>query len=260
MGKQKMTPLGVAFGVLILLVVAFMVHSSLRQPEKIVLPAEPSESDNTSPAREETIRRVEVRPDTVQSVIKALARPAVYSRTITIERYWSGGSGVSTVISRAADGWMRLDVSYAAGGQTQHTITGGGTTYVWYGSSWHYVRSASALSQDAEQGILTYEDILALPTERIAAADYRGLEDVNCVYVETTPDESGYVDRYWVDVDTGLLAAAERAQDETVVYRMAALNVELGGVDAEAFTLPDGTVLYEPATAAAKETEENENG
>lgn len=259
MGKQKMTPFSVAFGVLILLVVAFMVRSSLRQSEKIVLPAEPSESDNTGPAREETVRRVEVRPDTVQSVIEVLARPDVYSRTITIERYWNGGSGVSTVTSRAADGWMRLDISYAGGGQTRHTITGDGTTYVWYGSGWHYVSSAAALSQDAEQGILTYEDILALPTEWIAAADYRSLEDINCIYVETVPDESGYVDRYWVGVDTGLLVAAERTQDETVVYRMAALSVELGGVDVAAFTLPDGTVLYEPVMAA-KETEENENG
>ena len=100
---------------------------------------------------------------------------------------------------------------------------------------------------------------MALPTEWIAAADYRSLEDINCIYVETVPDESGYVDRYWVGVDTGLLVAAERTQDETVVYRMAALSVELGGVDMAAFTLPDGTVLYEPVMAA-KETEENENG
>ena len=117
---------------------------------------------------------------------------------------------------------------------------------------------ASALTQDAEQGILTYEDILALPPERIAAADYRALEGVNCIYVETEPDEAGYVERYWVSVSSGLLAAAERECDGAVVYRMAALTVSYDGVDAEDFTLPNGTVLYEPAVAATKEISEND--
>ena len=117
---------------------------------------------------------------------------------------------------------------------------------------------ASALTQDAEQGILTYEDILALPPERIAAADYRALEGVNCIYVETEPDEAGYVERYWVSVSSGLLAAAERECDGAVVYRMAALTVSYDDVDAEDFTLPNGTVLYEPAVAATKEISEND--
>ena len=115
-----------------------------------------------------------------------------------------------------------------------------------------------ALTQDAEQGILTYEDILALPPERIAAADYRALEGVNCIYVETEPDDAGYVERYWVSVSSGLLAAAERECDDAVVYRMAALTVSYDGVDAEDFTLPNGTVLYEPAVAATKEISEND--
>ena len=41
MGKQKMTPIGIACILLVLLVVAFMVRGSLREPEKIVLPPEP---------------------------------------------------------------------------------------------------------------------------------------------------------------------------------------------------------------------------
>ena len=89
---------------------------------------------------------------------------------------------------------------------------------------------------------MTYEDILALPPERIAAADYRALEGVNCIYVETEPDDAGYVERYWVSVSSGLLAAAERECDGAVVYRMAALTVSYDGVDAEDFTLPNGTV------------------
>ena len=51
-----------------------------------------------------------------------------------------------------------------------------------------------------------------------------------------------------ITTDNGLLAAAERLQGETVVYTMRALTAEIGTVDAEAFTLPDGEILYDPNT------------
>ena len=210
MGKQKMTPIGIACILLVLLVVAFMVRGSLREPEKIVLPPEPSTTEPSGPIVDnEAVDRVEVRPDTVQSAIEVLARPRVYTRTITVERYWSGGSGVSVITAAAADGWLRLDVT-ETDGQTRHVITGDDAVYIWYGSSRKVYSGASALTQDAEQGILTYEDILALPPERIAAADYRALEGVNCIYVETEPDDAGYVERYWVSVSS-LLRDAPRS-------------------------------------------------
>ena len=112
MGKQKMTPIGIACILLVLLVVAFMVRGSLREPEKIVLPPEPSTTEPSGPIVDnEAVDRVEVRPDTVQSAIEVLARPRVYTRTITVERYWSGGSGVSVITAAAADGWLRIDVT-----------------------------------------------------------------------------------------------------------------------------------------------------
>ena len=96
MGKQKMTPIGIACILLVLLVVAFMVRGSLREPEIIVLPPEPSTTEPSGPTVDnEAVDRVEVRPDTVQSAIEVLTRPRVYTRTITVERYWSSGSGVS---------------------------------------------------------------------------------------------------------------------------------------------------------------------
>lgn len=116
MGKQKMTPIGIACILLVLLVVAFMVRGSLREPEKIVLPPEPSATEPSGPIVDnEAVDRVEVRPDTVQSAIEVLARPRVYTRTITVERYWSGGSGVSVITAAAADGWLRLDVTETDG-------------------------------------------------------------------------------------------------------------------------------------------------
>ena len=110
MGKQKMTPIGIACILLVLLVVAFMVRGSLREPEKIVLPPEPSTTEPSGPTVDnEAVDRVEVRPDTVQSAIEVLARPRVYTRTITVERYWSGGSGVSVITAARRHGDGRAD-------------------------------------------------------------------------------------------------------------------------------------------------------
>ena len=194
-----------------------------------------------------------VKPQMVVGVVESLKADILASEGIFVSML----AGVSVITAAAADGWLRLDVT-ETDGQTRHVITGDDAVYIWYGSSRKVYSGASALTQDAEQGILTYEDILALPPERIAAADYRALEGVNCIYVETEPDDAGYVERYWVSVSSGLLAAAERECDGAVVYRMAALTVSYDGVDAEDFTLPNGTVLYEPAVAATKEISEND--
>ena len=42
------------------------------------------------------INQIAVKTDTVQSVIATLRRSEEYSRTVTVEQIWSGGSGVST--------------------------------------------------------------------------------------------------------------------------------------------------------------------
>lgn len=256
MKKQTFTPTAIACGLIILIVVAFMVRGSLSRPERLVLPEEPDSAEQSgAPTASETIDRVEVRPDTVQSVIAVLERPAVYSRDITTERYWSGGSGTSRASVRVSGEWMRLDLT-TADGQQRHVISGDGAVYVWYGTSRRYFSGAEALSQDAEQGIPSYEDVLALPTEQIAAADYRALEGVSCIYVETAPDDARYSERYWVSTDTGLLIAAERMSGDEVIYRMAALTVSLEAPDAEAFTLPSGTLLHDPASGMLRESED----
>ena len=47
--------------------------------------------------------------------------------------------------------------------------------------------------------------------------------------------------RYWVSVDTGLLTMAEKLENGSTVYRMAALSVDQSGVPEDSFHLPDGT-------------------
>ena len=60
----------------------------------------------------------------------------------------------------------------------------------------------------------------------------------------TVPDSQGYVERYWISVDSGLLACAETALEGQLVYRMSAFTVERPVPSGASFELPDGTVLH----------------
>ena len=61
--------------------------------------------------------------------------------------------------------------------------------------------------------------------------------------METAENDDGYVSRFWVNVDTGLLVAAERQQDGETIYRMGELSMVSDPTFTNDFTLPDGTVV-----------------
>ena len=241
MGKKVTKPVMIAVSLLIVLVILLMLRGSLRGPARVVLPEETQTGE--SGQMSDAIDRIEIRPDTVQSAIETLARPQQYGRSVYIERYYSGGSAAQQTETFVSGGWTRLDTPLP-GGEVRHVISDGKMSYIWYGNSKEYYSGAAALSTDEEQSIPTYEDILTLDVRRIALADYRLLETTDCIYVETAPDDGGYTERYWVSLGSGLLVAAEKIHADEVVYRMAALTLDTETVRADAFTLPDGTVLY----------------
>ena len=243
MGKKVLKPVGMVVIALILLVLIFMLRGSLRGPARVVLPEETANGENISGADDgenDAINRVDIRPSTVQDAIAVLERPQQYYRTIVIERYYSGGSCIEQAEVFVSGGWTRVDLT-KDGAESRHVISNGKTSYIWYGGSKSYYTGASSLSADEEQSIPTYEDILRMDVQRIALADYRLLDTKDCIYVETAEDDGGYVLRYWVSVDTGLLTMAEKLECGTTVYRMAALSVDQTGVTEDSFRLPDGT-------------------
>lgn len=258
MNKRKMTLLSVILSVLVLLLVAFIVRSNLRSHDRIVLPppessVEQGEQDGTE---SEFVQRVEIRPDTVQSAVASLERAGEYGRSITIERFWTGGHSVSVTNAFASGGWLRLD-SLETSAELRHTILSpDGTIYLWFNDERTYFSAPAALSEDVEQGILTYEDVLDLPVEQIVLADYRSYEGAECIYVETAADENGRSERYWISTADGLLHAAERYDGDTLVYLMVVTQTGMD-ISNEAFTLPDGTELHRAESAAAKAAKEN---
>jgi len=231
------------FAALAVLVVVIMLVNTLRRPEELVLPDStppPDQTDGVSGANS-NLTVVEVEPETVQAAIATLARPENYRRTVTVEQFWSGGSGSYEIAVAVRGPWTRADRTMPDG-RVRHSITGPDTVHIWYNNEAEvYSASAGGISADSEQTIPTYEDILLLDPAGITAADYRSISGVSCIYTEA--ETEAYTLRYWVSVESGLLVAAEKLSGGEILYRMASLTVDQTEPADSEFTLPDGTVL-----------------
>ena len=244
MDKRWRSRITAAFLAVTVLVIAVMLSGTLHRTSHITLPSS-EQAPGHAAVTGDALTVVEVTPETVQTAIATLSRPQEYRRTVTVEQLWAGGSGTYETEAAVSGGWTRTDRTLASG-RVRHALTDGETTYIWYDSETEvYTAPAGGISADDEQMIPTYEEILELPVEAIVSADYRTISGVNCIYVETAADPAGYVLRYWVSVDTGLLTVSERLLDGEPVYRMAALALDQDLPTAADFTLPDGTVLLE---------------
>lgn len=230
------------FGVL-LVVVVLLAWSGRRAPGGIVLPEAPGDVGSVGEGGGESrLDLIEITPETVRPAISTLSRPPSYRRTQTVETFWSGGSGQSVTQVCVSAGRTRLDTQLPDG-SVRHMLLSGGSAGVWYDdeSEWTVLR-ADQLSADAAGRMLTYETVRDLPVQEIAAADYRELDGLYCIYVETRPDPEGYADFYWVGVDNGLLHRAERTCGGRLVYRFTAEEPETAAPDESLFLLPDGSV------------------
>ena len=242
MKRRRLDRAAIGFAGLIALVVVLRLVNSLRPSPGIVLPSEKDEGvQSGEDDGEGSLSVVEIRPDTVQAAVATLVRPESYRREVVVQQFWDSGSGTLENTVTVSGGWTRVDQTLARD-RVRHSITNGESTYIWYNSQRTvYAAEAGEITADMEQAIPTYEDVLELPVEEIAAANYQTLSDMNCIYVETAADAYGYVLRYWVSVDTGLLVAAEKQLDGETVYRMWETSSELDPIIETEFTLPDGT-------------------
>ena len=236
-----------------LVLAALMLGGSLNHTAHITLPPSnlPKDPAAGDAGQGVSLTVVEITPETVQSAIASLSRLENYGRSVTIESLWPGGSGKHELYTIVRGPWTRVDRGLPDG-DTRISITNGKETYIWYGYEENAeicTAPAGSISADDEQSIPTYEDILNLPAEDIILADYRPLESLACIYVETAADNGGYSMRYWVSVETGLLVQAEKLLGEEVVYRMTSLYVDETQYDASRFTLPDGTALFQEDAA-----------
>lgn len=214
----------------------------------IVLPTlQPDSSQgDVSGGADGQAQRVEVTVSTVQAVIASLERAGSYYRQLSVQTFWEGGSGTTSVQTWVDDGYTYVR-SAPPSGQVRYCLsTPDDTVYYWYGgsSAWR-TAPADSLSADLSQRIPSYEDVLALDEQDICAAGYAAYSEHPCIYVETRQDELGYLERYWVSVDSGLLVAAQTVKEDAVVYSVnATAPIQTPCPTDAVFALPDGMVLH----------------
>lgn len=249
MERRNRNILVVLIGIVITVAMLSSFGLGLFSPDtaKIQLPT-PAASQSQEPMEEEEYVRVEITTETVQYVVEhTLTRPESYGRNVTIEDFWGEGqSGVTHATVWVDDGWTHTTATLP-GGTVRHSIVGDDQFWLWYeGNSRVLTGAADEDSADLEgQRIPTYEDVLKLKQSDIADAGYEDKEGVSCIFVETVPDSQGYVERYWISTDSGLLSCAETRLEGQLIYRMSAFSVDRPVPENASFVLPDGTVLHD---------------
>ncbi|MBE6956598.1 MAG: hypothetical protein E7450_04005 [Ruminococcaceae bacterium] len=246
MEQNKRTRVAVLIALIVVLAVlgsfAYSIYSA--QTSGVTLPAIQPDS-STDLTGDQHAQRIEVSTDTVQAVIASLDRIDSYHRQLTAQTFWDDGSSVTSAQTWVDDGYTYSRVVLPSGA-IRYSLSDGATQHYWYSGSVTYMTAPeSTLNADLSQRIPTYEDVLDLPAERIHDAGYGAYGEHPCIYVETTVDTLGYLERYWVSVDTGLLVAAETVKGEQVVLSVnATYPVTTPCPSNIRFALPDGTVLH----------------
>ena len=221
-----------------------------RTPDVILPPSGAVSGDVSSAGNQnQDYQRVEVTTQTVTGVIATLARPASYYRELTVETFWSGGSSAAQVQVWMDSGWSH-SVQTLPSGVVRHDLTSEDTLYYWYDGDQQYMTApADEKSPDLAQHIPTYETVLELEPDEIAAAGYELRGDLPCILVEVQRSGLGLLQRFWVSVNNGLLVSAESEQDGELVYRMTAYTPVQSPCPTNAsFSLPDGEVLHSVGT------------
>lgn len=246
MKRRKIGSFGALMIVLCALIVAVALFwkSGSAETVPVVLPtpaAGGQEQNGTSEGV--SVVRAEVTPRTVQAVIARMSRPDSYSRTLTVEDFWSGGSAQTVIAVYAKPGAARLRIT--GSGSAENVLLADGTLTIWYddASSVFVRKDTDTGTQAADLWLrsLTYEDLLSVPTAEINGAGYTEYGGEACVWAEYTAGSFGYRNKVYVSAASGLLMGAETWDGETLVYSLRS--------DAPVLAEPDQTWFTPPAAS-----------
>ena len=180
----------------------------------------------------------ELSPETVQAVISRLSRVESYSRTVTIEDFWDGGSSSTELDVWADSSRTRIRINLAGG--AKNVLVQDAKLYVWYDTSSAVYENDVMSGSEADEWLrcINYDELLSLPQENILAAGYEQFLGESCIVVEYSSGELGYVNTVYISVSTGLLMGAETYDGETLIYRMSSTKPSLSAPDETMFQLP----------------------
>jgi len=225
----------------IMVVICAVVVLVLSFPEDttpVELPAPEDTAPSDSAAEDADVLTVDNK--NVQAVIATLARAGSYSRQITSERFWNGGSA-ETVFSVWAHG-ESLRVEEQQPNRTKNMILTAGECWIWYDdaedSIYHGSGENDLRDMDEWLGLPTYEDVLEIPAAGILDSGYCEYAEDTCIFVVYASGELQYENHIYVSVTTGLVMGMEIYDGETLIYRMASTLPELSTPEDALFLPP----------------------
>lgn len=223
--------------VVLCMLLRFAPSAKVDTAEVILPTAMPSAAPEEEGDADDHAQLVAVTTDTVQAIIGTLSRADSYSRTLTFESFWDGGSSQRTIAV-----WVRGDNARFAvkqNEQTKNVLLLDTELWIWYADRDEvYHGLASDRAADEYQALLTYEDILALDKRDIFEAGYTSYADENCIYARCTQGELGYESCFWVSESTGLLMGSETYDGSSLIFRMSSTAADISTPDDEVFVHP----------------------
>jgi outer membrane lipoprotein-sorting protein len=210
----------------------------------VILPSPIGGSDSPSGQESDnpgTGRKAEVTVETVQAVLGTLIRADSYSRSVSIESFWSGGSSKSDI-----DVWVKgpnTRIIETGEGETKNILILDKDIWIWYsgsGSYYHGQTGSGNSIDDKYQRILSYEDVISLEPEDIHEAGYTEYNGEACIYTKYTSGELGYEKAIYVSVSSGLLMGTETYDGNTLIYRMVSDAPDISTPSDDVFLSPEG--------------------
>ena len=209
----------------------------------VVLSLPPAPDSSALPSGEDPAKDtvIDITTETVQTAISTLRRAEGYSRRLTVQSFWSGGSSTTEIDAHIRGEDVRLMVREggALRSEVKNILIKGGEAWIWYEGEagvWH--GSAKDGDADAYQTLLTYEDVLSLDESAILDAGYTVWQGENCLFVRYTAGELGYEHLCYISDATGLLMGTETYDGNVLIYAMRSSAPELSPPDAALFETP----------------------
>ena len=182
---------------------------------------------------------LELRPDNVQTVVALLKRADSYSRTLTAQSFWNGGSAETEYDVLVRGDNVRVTVRDGSG-VDKLILLRGAEKWIWYSDGsgvWH--GPAAEGEADEWQSVPSYEDLLELPAEDILDALYTEYDGETAVCARYRSGALGYETVCYISDVSGLLIGAEIYDGAKLIYTLHSGPVDISTPDEAAFTPPE---------------------
>ena len=219
------------------LIIRFAQSGSVDTPQ-VILPTQAAVTEAPPEETAESGDALEITPDTVQTAVGLLSRAESYSRTLTVERLWDGGSQTREISVWVRGGSVRISEDAEQGGR--NVLIAGGEMWIWYaGEDGVFHAAADENAADEYQELDSYETLLGLDRSQILDAGYDEYAGEYCIFAEYVSGSFGYTTRVWISVATGLLMRGETWDGDTMIHGVSSSQPDISTPVESVFKLPE---------------------